>query len=169
LTPFFCSVDDFKPASVEECKETYVEFAENNEVAVTIPKFDDATIYRGNRRTYQKECLLIYNHETNEWTLQQLTYNVHQTSSGILVIDLKIFLLPFYSLRTEGNASMAQPWSVLLATCLAHCYFNFFTQAVTRQTVAYVIIHSFLVPSLLVISYTHPSVVDVQFLNNFQA
>jgi len=73
---------DFKPASVGDCKETYVEVAENQEVTVTVPKLDDtgevrdATMFKGPRKPYQKECLLIYNHETGEFVLEQLTYNI---------------------------------------------------------------------------------------------
>jgi len=73
---------DFKPASVGDCKETYVEVAENQEVTVTVPKLDetgevrDATMFKGPRKQYQKECLLIYNHETGEFVLEQLTHNI---------------------------------------------------------------------------------------------
>jgi len=73
---------DFKPASVGDCKETYVEVAENQEVTVTVPKLDetgevrDATMFKGPRKPYQKECLLIYNHETGEFVLEQLSYNI---------------------------------------------------------------------------------------------
>jgi ELL-associated factor len=73
---------DFKPASVGDCKETYVEVAENQEVTVTVPKLDetgevrDATMFKGPRKQYQKECLLVYNHDTGEFTLEQLTYNI---------------------------------------------------------------------------------------------
>uniref|UniRef100_A0A5S6QT93 Ell-associated factor Eaf n=1 Tax=Trichuris muris TaxID=70415 RepID=A0A5S6QT93_TRIMR len=73
---------DFKPASVEECTESYVEFAENNEVTVTIPKVDeagevqDATLYKGGKRLHQKEFLLLFNHDTKTFTLEKLTYNI---------------------------------------------------------------------------------------------
>ncbi|KFD69155.1 hypothetical protein M514_02966 [Trichuris suis] len=73
---------DFKPASVEECTESYVEFSENNEVTVTIPKVDeagevqDATLYKGGKRLHQKEFLLLFNHDTKTFTLEKLTYNI---------------------------------------------------------------------------------------------
>jgi len=81
---------DFKPASVEDSKESYAEFGPANDAFVSIPKLDangevkDVTIFQGSRKPCQKECLLIYDHETGEFTLEEVKSNVHlkQVRSG---------------------------------------------------------------------------------------
>lgn len=81
---------DFKPASVEDCDECYVELGPKAEATVSIPKIDssdnvkDVTLFKGSRKPNQKECLLIYDHDTGEFTLEELNYNVQvkQVRSG---------------------------------------------------------------------------------------
>lgn len=72
---------DFKPASVEQTDEVLLQFNDSNETAVTIPKYEggvltDATVYKGSKKPYLKECLLIVNHDTGEVRLEQLTSNL---------------------------------------------------------------------------------------------
>uniref|UniRef100_A0A915JCV8 Ell-associated factor Eaf n=1 Tax=Romanomermis culicivorax TaxID=13658 RepID=A0A915JCV8_ROMCU len=81
---------DFKPASLEECKECYVDFGPKSETIISIPKVDnsgevkDLTLFKGSRKMAQKECLLIYDHETGEFTLEDLSSSIQvkQIRSG---------------------------------------------------------------------------------------
>ncbi|KAK7788890.1 hypothetical protein R5R35_014114 [Gryllus longicercus] len=71
---------DFKPASVDLSKMATVDIGSGNEVMVTVPHLDGAgtshTVFRGSQRPYQKECVLIFDRNTGEVTLEKLTYNI---------------------------------------------------------------------------------------------
>ncbi|KAG5679704.1 hypothetical protein PVAND_009254 [Polypedilum vanderplanki] len=72
---------DFKPASVDVHKEATLETGSNNSVTVTVPHLDGSgvpnTIFKGNQRDYtKKECVLIFNRETNEIILEKLSSNI---------------------------------------------------------------------------------------------
>lgn len=72
---------DFKPASVDVHKEATLATGSNNSVTVTVPHLDGSgvpnTIFKGNQRDYtKKECVLIFNRETNEIILEKLSSNI---------------------------------------------------------------------------------------------
>lgn len=72
---------DFKPASVDVHKEATLETGSNSQVTVTVPHLDGSgvpnTIYKGSGRDYtKKECVLIFNKETNEIILEKLCSNI---------------------------------------------------------------------------------------------
>lgn len=62
-------------------KEATLETGSNNQVTVTVPHLDGSgvpnTIFKGNQREYtKKECVLIFNRETNEIILEKLSSNI---------------------------------------------------------------------------------------------
>ncbi|CAG9805752.1 unnamed protein product [Chironomus riparius] len=72
---------DFKPASVDAHKEATLETGSNSQVTVTVPHLDGSgvpnTIFKGSARDYtKKECVLIFNRETNEIILEKLCGNI---------------------------------------------------------------------------------------------
>ncbi|XP_037088903.1 ell-associated factor Eaf-like, partial [Pollicipes pollicipes] len=69
---------DFKPASVDPSKMATVDVGENHSVTVTVPHIEGSnhTVYRGNGRPYQKECVLVVDHETGEIRLEKLSENI---------------------------------------------------------------------------------------------
>lgn len=72
---------DFKPASVDTTKMATVDVLPNNEVNVTVPHCDGAggaqtSIFRGPKKPYTKECVLIIDHNTGEITLERLSHNI---------------------------------------------------------------------------------------------
>ena len=79
----FCFLlsDDFKPASVDTSKMATVDILPNNEVNVTVPHCDGAgtaqtSVFRGPKKPYTKECVLIIDHNTGEITLERLSHNI---------------------------------------------------------------------------------------------
>ena len=71
-------LDDFKPASVDTSKMATVDILQNNEVNVTVPHCDGAgtSFFRGPKKPYAKECVLIIDHSTGEITLERLSHNI---------------------------------------------------------------------------------------------
>ncbi|XP_059474537.1 ELL-associated factor 1 [Neocloeon triangulifer] len=71
---------DFKPASVDVQKMAKVEVGSTNNITVTVPNVEGATVgqtvFRGNQKPYQKECVLIIDHNTGEITLERLNSNI---------------------------------------------------------------------------------------------
>lgn len=68
---------DFKPASIDISKDATLEIDEGNSVTVTVPHVEGSgmshTLFKGNKKPSQKECVLIINHETNEVVLEKLS------------------------------------------------------------------------------------------------
>jgi ELL-associated factor len=69
---------DFKPASVDETQEASLLAGANNEVTISIPHADGTgmNVFKGARKPYAKECILIIDHVTGEVTLEKLTHNI---------------------------------------------------------------------------------------------
>ncbi|GIY84130.1 ell-associated factor Eaf [Caerostris darwini] len=71
---------DFMPASLDTKKRAVVDVGDGNQVTVTVPHIDGAgtanSVFKGSKKQYQKECVLIYDHITGDLTLEKLTYNV---------------------------------------------------------------------------------------------
>lgn len=72
---------DFKPASVDTSKMATVDILPNNEVNVTVPHCDNSgaaqtSVFRGPKKPYTKECVLIIDHNTGEITLERLSHNI---------------------------------------------------------------------------------------------
>lgn len=61
-------------------KEATVEVGTNNQVQVTVPHLDGSgvpkTVFKGNQKKYTKECVLIIDKNTGEFTLERLTSNI---------------------------------------------------------------------------------------------
>lgn len=55
-----------------------VDILQNNEVNVTVPHCDGAgtSFFRGPKKPYAKECVLIIDHSTGEITLERLSHNI---------------------------------------------------------------------------------------------
>ncbi|KAK2184758.1 hypothetical protein NP493_254g03040 [Ridgeia piscesae] len=71
---------DFKPASVDTTQKSIVEIGQGNSVTVSVPHVEGAgtthTVYKGNKRPSQKECVLIIDHTTGEMTLEKLANTI---------------------------------------------------------------------------------------------
>lgn len=76
---------DFKPASIDTSKNATLDVGEGNSVTVTVPHVEGSgqsqTIFKGNRKPSQKECVLIIDHITGEVTLEKLTYAMQVKST----------------------------------------------------------------------------------------
>jgi len=69
---------DFKPASVDTTKMAHVEMGAGHSATVTVPhsQGSGSTVYKGNNRPLQKECVLIIDHSTGDITLEKLSSTV---------------------------------------------------------------------------------------------
>lgn len=87
---------DFKPASMDTKKVATVEIGPNNQATVTVPHVEGAgtahTVFKGSRKPYTKECVLIIDHTTGEIVLEKLHSNVQLKKT-----------------RTEGTARRPLP------------------------------------------------------------
>jgi len=78
---------DFKPASIEDVRESFIEFGEKNNVKVYAPKLDeshsitDATLFAGNSKAVNKDCVLIYDDETGGFVLELVSSNINLKKS----------------------------------------------------------------------------------------
>jgi len=94
---------DFKPASVDTSKMATVDILPNNEVTVTVPHTCDGTgtaqtsVFRGPKKPYTKECVLIIDHNTGEITLERLSHNIQLKKTRQ---ETEICLLDILSLLT---------------------------------------------------------------------
>lgn len=78
---------DFKPASIAEGSESYISLNDNNAVTVVVPKKNeqsqsdevtDVSVFEGAKKQNlkEKECLLLYDHETGEFRLEPLNSQI---------------------------------------------------------------------------------------------
>jgi len=71
---------DFKPASMGHTKTASMDVGEANQVSVTVPHIEGAgasqTVYKGSKKLYQKECVLIIDRSSGEIVLEKLTCNM---------------------------------------------------------------------------------------------
>lgn len=79
-TAFHTARYDFKPASVDNQREGVLEIGSGNEVTISLPNVQGSktpcTVYKGNKRPVQKECVLIYDNITGEFTLERMTSQI---------------------------------------------------------------------------------------------
>ena len=73
-------LDDFKPVSVDTSQTATIEFNEKNKITVTAPNVEGSgmscTVFQGSRKPHLKECVLVFDHETGDFTLERLTNNI---------------------------------------------------------------------------------------------
>lgn len=80
-----------------------VDILPNNEVTVTVPHTCDGTgtaqtsVFRGPKKPYTKECVLIIDHNTGEITLERLSHNIQLKKTRQ---ETEICLLDILSLLT---------------------------------------------------------------------
>ncbi|EDM11265.1 ELL associated factor 2, isoform CRA_b [Rattus norvegicus] len=71
---------DFKPASVDASCEGNLEVGKGEQVTITLPNIEGSTppvtVFKGSKRPYLKECILIINHDTGECRLEKLSSNI---------------------------------------------------------------------------------------------
>ncbi|KAL1787580.1 ELL-associated factor 1 [Sigmodon hispidus] len=71
---------DFKPASIDTSCEGELQVGKGDEVTITLPHIPGSTppmtVFKGNKRPYQKDCVLIINHDTGEYVLEKLSSNI---------------------------------------------------------------------------------------------
>jgi len=69
---------DFTPASVDTSKMATLDVGPNGQVTISMPNVDGngTTVFKGARKPYAKECVLIIDHETGEVVLEKLTHNI---------------------------------------------------------------------------------------------
>ncbi|KAI3355724.1 hypothetical protein L3Q82_004312 [Scortum barcoo] len=72
--------DDFKPASIDTTCEGDLEVGKGEQVTITLPNLEGSsapvTVFKGSKRPYMKECILIVNHDTGEYRLEKLNSNI---------------------------------------------------------------------------------------------
>ncbi|XP_005746277.1 ELL-associated factor 2 isoform X2 [Pundamilia nyererei] len=72
--------DDFKPASIDTSCEGELEVGKGEQVTITLPNLEGSsapvTVFKGSKRPYMKECILIVNHDTGEYRLEKLNSNI---------------------------------------------------------------------------------------------
>nr|XP_009686262.1 PREDICTED: ELL-associated factor 1 [Struthio camelus australis] len=72
--------DDFKPASIDTSCEGELQVGKGDEVTITLPHIPGSTppmtVFKGNKRPYQKDCVLIINHDTGEYVLEKLSSSI---------------------------------------------------------------------------------------------
>ncbi|KAJ8012346.1 hypothetical protein DPEC_G00041750 [Dallia pectoralis] len=71
---------DFKPASIDTACEGELEVGKGEQVTITLPNLEGSTapvtVFKGSKRPYMKECILIVNHDTGEFRLEKLNSNI---------------------------------------------------------------------------------------------
>ncbi|XP_021242483.1 ELL-associated factor 1 isoform X3 [Numida meleagris] len=71
---------DFKPASIDTSCEGEIQVGKGDDVTITLPHIPGSTppmtVFKGNKRPYQKDCVLIINHDTGEYVLEKLSSNI---------------------------------------------------------------------------------------------
>ncbi|KAM9305877.1 LOW QUALITY PROTEIN: ELL-associated factor 2 [Gastrophryne carolinensis] len=71
---------DFKPASIDTSCEGDLEVGNREQVTITLPNLEGSTapvtVFKGSKRPYLRECILIVNHETGEFRLEKLSSNI---------------------------------------------------------------------------------------------
>lgn len=73
---------DFKPASIDHSKSASLEVKEGSEVNISFPNDESkggpsSTNFKGPLKPCQKDCVLIYDHRSGEFTLEKLTSNIN--------------------------------------------------------------------------------------------
>ncbi|XP_061632784.1 ELL-associated factor 1 [Phyllopteryx taeniolatus] len=71
---------DFKPASIDTSCEGELHVGKGDEVTITLPHIPGSTppmtVFKGNKRQYQKDCVLIINHDTGSFVLEKLSSSI---------------------------------------------------------------------------------------------
>ncbi|XP_033127362.1 ELL-associated factor 2-like [Anneissia japonica] len=71
---------DFKPASIDCSQEASLQVEESNKVTVTLNNFEGSvtshTLYQGSKAPNPKECVLIFDHATGQFTLERLSSSI---------------------------------------------------------------------------------------------
>ncbi|XP_067890930.1 ELL-associated factor 2 [Heterodontus francisci] len=71
---------DFKPASIDTACEGDLEVGKGEQITITLPNIEGSTppmsVFKGSKRPYLKECILIVNHDTGEYRLEKLSSNI---------------------------------------------------------------------------------------------
>ncbi|XP_006869410.1 PREDICTED: ELL-associated factor 2 [Chrysochloris asiatica] len=71
---------DFKPASIDTSCEGDLEVGKGEQVTITLPNIEGSTppvtVFKGSKKPYLKECILIINHDTGECRLEKLSSNI---------------------------------------------------------------------------------------------
>ncbi|XP_041057440.1 ELL-associated factor 2 isoform X2 [Carcharodon carcharias] len=71
---------DFKPASIDTACEGDLEVGKGEQITITFPNIEGSTppvsVFKGSKRPYLKECILIVNHDTGEYRLEKLSSNI---------------------------------------------------------------------------------------------
>ncbi|KAI6074683.1 hypothetical protein LUU34_00025800 [Aix galericulata] len=71
---------DFKPASIDTSCEGELRVGKGDDVTITLPHIPGSTpprtVFKGNKRPYQKDCVLIINHDTGEYVLEKLSSSI---------------------------------------------------------------------------------------------
>ncbi|XP_077129415.1 ELL-associated factor 2 [Ranitomeya variabilis] len=71
---------DFKPASIDTSHEGDLVVGKGEQVTITLPNLEGSTtpitVFKGSKRPYLRECILIVNHDTGECRLEKLNSNI---------------------------------------------------------------------------------------------
>ncbi|EHB14782.1 ELL-associated factor 1 [Heterocephalus glaber] len=71
---------DFKPESIDTSCDRELQVGKGDEVTITRPHIPGSTppvtVFKGNKRPYQKDCVLIINHDTGEYVPEKLSSSI---------------------------------------------------------------------------------------------
>ncbi|XP_038605787.1 ELL-associated factor 2-like [Tachyglossus aculeatus] len=71
---------DFKPASIDISSEGYLQLGRGEEVTIALPNIEGSvlpfTIFKGSKKSYPRDCILILNHDNGECILEKLSGNI---------------------------------------------------------------------------------------------
>ncbi|KAF7489723.1 Ell-associated factor Eaf [Sarcoptes scabiei] len=71
---------DFLPASIDPNKTSAIDFGQNGKVTITVPNIGGSgtteSVYQGQKKSHQKECVLIINDETGDIILERLNQSI---------------------------------------------------------------------------------------------
>ncbi|KAH9414822.1 chromatin modification- protein VID21 [Dermatophagoides pteronyssinus] len=102
---------DFVPASIDPNKTSSMDFGENGKVTISMPNVEGSgtteSVYQGQRKPHQKECVLIINNETGDITLERLNQSMIVKKARLRQEDRIGKSLVLNSKQTTGTLSTA--------------------------------------------------------------
>uniref|UniRef100_A0A8C7INC1 ELL associated factor 1 n=1 Tax=Oncorhynchus kisutch TaxID=8019 RepID=A0A8C7INC1_ONCKI len=107
---------DFKPASIDTSCEGELQVGKGEEVTITLPHIPGSTppmtVFKGNKRPYQKDCVLIINHDTGEYMLEKLSSSIQvkkTRAEGSSKIQARIEQQSVRATATQPSAQFRAP------------------------------------------------------------
>ncbi|KAF0032086.1 hypothetical protein F2P81_016641 [Scophthalmus maximus] len=104
---------DFKPASIDTSCEGELQVGKGDEVTITLPHIPGSTppmtVFKGNKRPYQKDCVLIINHDTGEFVLEKLSSSIQVKKTRQPSSQFRAPTKPGAGVKTSPSPSKDNP------------------------------------------------------------